>query len=194
MLTQPHINQPCIASFRLLRVGETPLYLEHLLRLDKVTRERRFDHAIGEEALSLHCKEIARRGSRVLAAIVDGKVRGAAEISKILHLRRAARELAFSVETHYHCHGIGTALMRKSLRLIRPATAVLYCQANNIAMMTLAEKFGARIILKRDGVVCKILQKPQLSSDAPHRVKKFKRDRHSELVNFRDLMLINPYV
>jgi GNAT superfamily N-acetyltransferase len=163
MLTQPHINQPSVITSRLLRFGEMPLYLEHLLRLDKETREQRFDYALGEEALRLHCNQLARQGSRVLGAFVDGKMRGASEISKILHLRKSARELAFSVESPFQNLGIGTELMRKSLRLIRPATAVLYCQATNIAMMSLGEKFGARIIMKRDGVVCKISQRPDFN-------------------------------
>lgn len=185
-------------SSRLLRVGEMPLYLAHLHRLDKKAREQRFDYAICENGLELHCNDLLKLGSRVLGAFVDGELRGACEISKPLYraklAREQARELAFSVETTHHCLGIGSHLMKKALRLINPATAEMYCQISNMGMIVLAEKFGAEITPKRDHVVARIRSKKRQQQLLNQRsARGAARETQFDLVSFRDLLTINPY-
>jgi|GEM_PF-4750058 len=187
MLNESTISQTQDMQTRLLKKDELDLYLAHLLRLDRKTREQRFDHAISDIALQTHCKEVTKYGSRVLGAFIDNKLHGVCEISNLYYRKRPLRELAFSVEANFQGYKIGSSLMKKALRLVNPATAVIYCQISNIGMLALAEKFNANITLKRDHVVSKLKYKSKTKK------KILLKSTQFEMTSLRDLVSINPY-
>lgn len=188
MLFKSNIPEAQKVHTRLLKKDELDMYLAHLQRLDRKTREQRFDHAICDKALEAHCNTLNKYETRVLGAFIDNKMRGTCEISKRFYLNcQPVRELAFSVEAQFQGHKIGSSLMKKSLRLINPSTAMIYCQLSNIGMIALAEKFDANITLKRDHVVSKLRHKQKSKKNIFLNSKKF------EMTNLSDLVSINPH-
>lgn len=186
MLTKQDICETKRVQTRLLKKNELSLYLDHLQRLDLKSRDQRFDHAICDNALISHCHSLSKYGTRIVGAFVDGNMRGACEISKPLYNRYLVRELAFSVETDCQGLGIGSKLMVKSLRLVKPATIKMYCQISNLGMIALAEKFEANVSVKRDYIVCQIKTKASKKLSKPTYANQF------ELMSLRDLLTMNP--
>lgn len=188
MLTERNIKEAHKMHTRLLKKDELDLYLTHLQRLDRKTREQRFDHAICDKALEAHCNTLNKYETRVLGAFVNNQMRGTCEISKRFYLNcYPVRELAFSVEAEFQGHKIGSSLMKKALRLIYPSTALIYCQLSNMGMIALSEKFDANITLKRDHVVSKLKYKQKSKKNIFLNSNKF------EMTNLSDLVSINPH-
>jgi hypothetical protein len=65
---------------RKLWINETDAYRDHLLRLDRVSRNRRFSGAVSDELIARHAS--SANGPRVVVHgfFVDGVLRGAAEL------------------------------------------------------------------------------------------------------------------
>lgn len=186
MLAIPETYSKTRMVARLLKRDEMSLYLDHLLHLDEKSREQRFDHAMHDEAIKAHCRGLKKFRTRIVGAFVDDALRGACEISQPIYNKRPIRELAFSVERPFKGLGLGSALMVRSLRLIKPAPVIMYCQISNLAMIALAQKFGARISIERDCVICNI---------SNHRVARQKSQCGGSqfgLTNVCDLVTMNP--
>lgn len=132
-------------TIRLLRPGELPLYLNHLLRLDEEARELRFDHAMDDAAIQAHCLKLSTGGTQILGAFVDDALRGAAELNPTADPHLTATELMLSVEPAFQCQGIGTNLMAEALQTIYPKPALMFCRERNLGIIALAETFGAKI-------------------------------------------------
>lgn len=188
MVSKSHISNARKVHTRLLKKDEMDMYLSHLQRLDRKTREQRFDHAICDKSLETHCNELNKYETRVLGAFVNNQMRGTCEISKRFYLNcYPMRELAFSVEAEFQGYKIGSTLMEKALRLINPSTALIYCQLSNMGMIALAEKFQANITMKRDHVVSKIRYKQKTKKNI------FLNSTQFEMTNLSDLVSINPH-
>ena len=62
---------------------ETDRFRDHLLRLDKESRRMRFAHAVTDAFIEEYASRMSEFGSLVYGHIVDGKVRGAAELRRL---------------------------------------------------------------------------------------------------------------
>jgi GNAT superfamily N-acetyltransferase len=130
----------------LIQQEELPLLRDHLLRLDSVSRHDRFHGFLDDSFIERYAARCADDGTVIVAYIVDGVVRGAAE----LHPPQgdSLPEVAFSVEVSARREGVGTVLFR---RLIAEARSKGYKRlrittgAENHAMRALAKKFGAHL-------------------------------------------------
>jgi GNAT superfamily N-acetyltransferase len=131
-------------SIRKLWSVERDAYRDHLLRLDAESRYNRFCGTIADNTIR-NCAATAR-GSDVMlhGFFVDDVLRGAADLRILGH----ETEAALSIEKPWQSHGIGSALLERSLlaawnrgiKLVR-----FYCLAGNQRMEHLARKFDAEI-------------------------------------------------
>lgn len=125
---------------------ELPLLRDHLLRLDAASRHDRFNGFLDDGFIERYAARCAEDGTVIVAYIVDGVVRGAAE----LHPPEgdSLPEVAFSVEASVRRQNVGTTLFSrliaearwKGFRRLRITTG-----AENHAMRALARKFGAHL-------------------------------------------------
>lgn len=130
----------------LIQQEELPLLRDHLLRLDAISRHDRFNGFLDDNFIERYAARCADDGTVIVAYIVDGVVRGAAE----LHPPEddCLPEVAFSVEATARRQGIGSALFRRLIaearwrgfKRLRITTG-----AENHAMRALARKFGAHL-------------------------------------------------
>src|SRR5260370_15769437 len=103
------MHEPLIfgGAVRKLRVGETELYRQHLLRLDAESRRNRFGGAASDEFIRRHSGPSALNGAVIYGFFVEGVVRGAAEVRLLARARQAEAE--FMIEPAWHSRGVGTA-------------------------------------------------------------------------------------
>jgi GNAT superfamily N-acetyltransferase len=87
---------------------------------------------------------------------VDGTLRGAAELRRIGPLFSREAEAAFSIEQPWQSHGVGTALLERTLLSARNRTIKalhMHCLADNRRMQQLARKFEADLTFDFGSVV-----------------------------------------
>jgi len=136
----------------LIQQEELPLLRDHLLRLDPQSRHDRFNGFLDESFIERYAARCADDGTVIIAFIIDGEVRGAAELHPPEASSDSLPEVAFSVEASARRQGIGTLLFK---RLIAEARWKGYerlritTNADNRAMRTLASKFGAHLVFDR---------------------------------------------
>lgn len=142
------MNEPLPGGglLRKLWPTETEAYREHLLRLDPESRATRFSGAVSEEFIGRHAESIRDFGVVVYGFFVDGVLRGAAELRPLGPLFSHEAEAAFSIEKDWQSHGVGTALLERTLLSARNRGIRLLrmdCLAANRRMQQLARKFEA---------------------------------------------------
>ena len=130
----------------LIQQEELPLLRDHLLRLDAASRHDRFNGFLDDSFIERYAARCADDGTVIVAYIIDGVVRGAAE----LHPPEGdcLPEVAFSVEASVRRQGVGSVLFRRLIaearwrdfKRLRVTTG-----AENHAMRALASKFGAHL-------------------------------------------------
>ena len=98
---------------------ETGKFRDHLLRLDKESRRMRFAHSVSDAFIDEYARRMTQYGSLVYGHLVDGNVRGAAELRRLGDTWGEEAEAAFSVERPYQNHGVGTELMGRVVRAAR---------------------------------------------------------------------------
>jgi len=131
---------------RKLWIGETDAYRDHLLRLDRESRNRRFSGAVSDEFVAQHAASAGGFGVVLHGFFADGVLRGAAELRSIGPVFAREGEAAFSVELSWQSHGVGTALLERTLLSARNRGIKLlrmHCLAENRRMQQLASKFEA---------------------------------------------------
>jgi GNAT superfamily N-acetyltransferase len=106
-------------TIRRLWPTETDKFREHLLRLDRDSRRMRFAHSVSDDFIDAYASRMTEYGSLVYGHLVDGKVRGAAELRRLGDGWGDEAEAAFSVESPYQDHGLGTDLMGRVVRAAR---------------------------------------------------------------------------
>ena len=87
---------------------------------------------------------------------VDGVLRGAAELRPIGSLFAREAEAAFSIEQPWQSHGVGTALLERTLLAARNRgikSLHMDCLADNQRMQQLARKFDAELTFDFGSVV-----------------------------------------
>jgi GNAT superfamily N-acetyltransferase len=163
-----HGQQNLKGTVRKLWPQEQPLFRDHLLRLDKETRTMRFAHGVSDRFIEDYSSHMADAGTTVFAFIVEGEVRAAAELKKLGELWGREAEAAFSVETPYQDHGVGTELMGRVIRAARNrGVNLLYmsCLASNGKMQAIARHFDADLRFEMGEVVGEIVpQEPNYFS------------------------------
>ncbi len=133
-------------SVRKLWIGETDAYRDHLLRLDRDSRRRRFSGSVSDEFIARHAATINEIGVVVHGFFIDGVLRGAAELRPIGPLFKHDAEAAFSIEQPWQSHGVGTELLERTLLSARNrgvTSLQMICLAENQRMQQLARKFEA---------------------------------------------------
>jgi GNAT superfamily N-acetyltransferase len=144
------------AVIRKLWVGETDNYREHVLRLDPQSRRNRFGGAVSDEFIR-NCVELAIAHEAVVhACFIDGVLRGAAELRPLGMKFPRQAEAALSVEKIWQSHGVGSALLARTLLTARNRGFRLLnmaCLADNERMQQLARKFDAELSFDFGSVV-----------------------------------------
>ncbi|HKS86110.1 MAG TPA: GNAT family N-acetyltransferase [Pseudolabrys sp.] len=131
---------------RKLWVGETEAYRDHLLRLDRESRNRRFSGAVSDDFIARHAASAGEFGVVLHGFFVDGVLRGASEMRSIGSVLAREGEAAFSIEQPWQSQGVGTALLERTLLSARNRgikSLHMNCLAENRRMQQLARKFEA---------------------------------------------------
>ena len=141
---------------RKLWMGEADHYRSHLLRLDADSRNDRFGGAVSDEFIDSYAGMTFGLSAVVHGFFVDGIMRGAAELRPLGPAFGREAEAAFSIEAHWQSHGVGSALLDRTLLAARNRGIKklhMACLANNRRMQELARKFAAELSFDFSGVV-----------------------------------------
>jgi GNAT superfamily N-acetyltransferase len=133
---------------RKIWIGEIEKYREHLLRLDQDSRSNRFGGAVSEEFITNYVGTIGSLDAIIHGFFIDGVLRGAAELRPIGTAPSDEAEAAFSIEQPWQSHGVGSALLDRTLLAARNRGIKLLhmsCLAHNQRMQQLARKFDAEL-------------------------------------------------
>jgi len=147
-------------SIRRLWPTDAPLFRQHLLRLDKESRRLRFAHAVSDAFIEDYAGRMSEFGSIVFAYLVEGRVRGAAELRRLGDVWGHEAEAAFSVEKIYQDHGIGSDLMGRVVRAARNRgirRLYMSCLAENSRMQAIARKHDAELKFEYGEVIGEIV-------------------------------------
>ena len=123
---------------------ETHAYRDHLLRLDAESRRNRFCGTIADDIIRTYAATARGRDAIVHGFFVDGVLRGVAD----LRILGREAEAAFSIEKPWQSHGVGSALLERTLLVARNRGIKLMevcCLAENQRMQQLARKFEAEL-------------------------------------------------
>jgi GNAT superfamily N-acetyltransferase len=143
-------------QIRKLWIAEADLYREHLLRLDAKSRRSRFAGAVSNEFLRKYADLAFSLDSIIHGFIVEDILRGAAELRAIGSPARREAEAAFSIEKPWQSHGVGSALLERTLLAARNRGfrfLHMACLADNERMQQLARKYDADLRFDFDTVV-----------------------------------------
>jgi GNAT superfamily N-acetyltransferase len=127
---------------------EASRYREHLLRLDQVSRRYRFGGNLSDEFLADYATLATSIDTVIHGFFVNGTMRGAAELRPIGAPIAREAEAAFSIEQPWQSHGVGSALLARTLLAARNRGITflhMACLADNERMQQLARKFDAEL-------------------------------------------------
>jgi GNAT superfamily N-acetyltransferase len=133
---------------RKLWIGEAGCYCDHLLRLDQTSRHNRFGGGVSDDFIRDYAGRTYQLGAVVHGFFADGVLRGAAELRPLGRAFAREAEAALSIETDWQSHGVGSALLDRTLLAARNRgikTLHMACLANNRRMQELARKFAAEL-------------------------------------------------
>ncbi|HYC04250.1 MAG TPA: GNAT family N-acetyltransferase [Azospirillaceae bacterium] len=142
--------------YRKLLPVEGARYRDHLLRLAPRDRRARFMGAVGDAGIEAHVRRIDWRRTVLVACIVRGEVRGAAE----LRLGPDGEaELAVSVEPEWQSQGLGTGLVRRVLtaaRTLRVRRVYMLCLPENHRMQRIARRLMGPCVFEQGEVTSSV--------------------------------------
>jgi GNAT superfamily N-acetyltransferase len=141
---------------RKLWIGESDKYGEHMLRLDPQSRRNRFGGGVSDDYIRKYADLSSALDTIVHGCFIDGVLRGAAELRPLGLNRPRQAEAALSVEKSWQSHGIGSALLARTLLTARNRGFCLLhmaCLADNQRMQQLARKFDAELSFDFGSVV-----------------------------------------
>jgi GNAT superfamily N-acetyltransferase len=127
---------------------EAGRYREHLLRLDPSSRRNRFGDDVSDEFLADYATLATNLDTIIHGFFVNGTMRGAAELRPIGAPIAREAEAAFSIEEPWQSHGVGSALLARTLLAARNRSITflhMACLADNERMQQLASKFDAEL-------------------------------------------------
>ena len=141
---------------RKLWIGEADKYHDHVLRLDPESRHNRFAGGVSDEFVRKYVDLSISLDTVVHGFFIGGMLRAAAELRPLgMRFPRQA-EAAISVEKPWQSHGVGSALLRRTLLTARNRGVELLhmaCLAENRRMQQLARKFDAELSFDFGSVV-----------------------------------------
>ena len=121
-----------------------------------VSRRNRFGGAVADEFIANYA-ELSRGLDAVMHGFfVEGVLRGVAELRPLGDGFAHEAEAAFSIEKPWQSHGVGSALLRRTLLAARNRNFRLLhmaCLAENRRMQQLARKFDAELSFDFGGVI-----------------------------------------
>jgi GNAT superfamily N-acetyltransferase len=149
-------RQSLLVEVRRLWPSDTESFRDHLLRLDARSRQKRFCGGMADNFIVKYANNCFGTGDLLYGAFVDGHLYGAAELRSNHAIwielppfgRHIHAEAAFSVEEEYRRHGIGEMLFGRVKRAASNhgvETIDIVCQADNIGMRRLAQKFQTEL-------------------------------------------------
>lgn len=147
-------------TIRKLWPNETDKFRDHLLRLDSASRRMRFAHSVSDSFIEDYASRMSEMGSVVYAYVEDDEVRAVAELRKLGDTWGQEAEAAFSVETPYQEHGLGSQLMGRIIRSARNRGVkrlFMSCLPDNRRMQAIARKFEADLTFEPGEVVGEIM-------------------------------------
>jgi GNAT superfamily N-acetyltransferase len=148
---------------RKLWIGEAEKYRDHLLRLDAESRRNRFGGAVADELILAYVETAMQIDTVMHGFLVDGTLRGVAELKPFGADFPGEAEVAFSIEKPWQSHGVGSALLERTLLAARNRGIKLVhmtCLVDNARMQQLARKFEAELSFDFGSVVGEV--------EAPH--------------------------
>ena len=143
---------------------ELPLLRDHLLRLDPESRHDRFNGFMDDGFIERYAAKCADDGTIIVAYIEGGAVRGAAELHPPDQSPDGLPEIAFSVEASVRRQGVGSILFKRLMSEARwkgYGALRITTGAQNQAMRSLANKFGAHLTFRHGESTGTIDLKPQ---------------------------------
>jgi GNAT superfamily N-acetyltransferase len=141
---------------RKLWLGDAQDYRDHLLRLDAESRRNRFGLALADELIEAYVDSPTWSGAVMHGFLVDGVLRGVAELKPFGAAFPTEAEAAFSVEKPWQSHGVGSALLARTLLAARNRgirQVHMACLPDNARMQQLARKFAAQLTFDVGNVV-----------------------------------------
>jgi GNAT superfamily N-acetyltransferase len=141
---------------RKLWISEPDLYRDHLLRLDGESRRNRFGGGVSDDFIRSHVELSIGLDAVIHGFFVDGALHGAGELRPLGTGFAGEAEAAFSIEKPWQSHGVGTALLERTLLAARNRGFKLLhmaCLAENRRMQQLARKFDAELTFDFGSVV-----------------------------------------
>jgi GNAT superfamily N-acetyltransferase len=159
------MHEPLIDGgvIRKIWIDRSGPYRDHLLRLDKASRRNRFGGAVSDEFIRNYIELSLGLDAVIHGFFVDGTLRGVAELRPLGKDFADEAEAAFSIEEDWQSHGVGSALLERTLLAARNRGIKLLhmaCLANNARMVDLARKFDADLKFDFGSVVGEV--------EAPH--------------------------
>jgi len=159
------MHDPLIGGsvIRKLWIDRSGPYRDHLLRLDKESRRNRFGGAVSDAFIENYIALSLGLDAVIHGFFVDRVLRGVAELRPLGKGFADEAEAAFSIEKDWQSHGVGTALLERTLLAARNRGIKLLhmaCLANNSRMVDLARKFDADLTFDFGSVVGEV--------EAPH--------------------------
>jgi len=159
------MHEPLIdgGTIRKLWISEAAIYREHLLRLDPVSRRSRFGGAVSDEYVRGYVDDSICVDAVIHGFFADGVLRGAAELRPLGSTAVNEAEAAFSIEKPWQSHGVGTALLARTLLAARNRGIThlhMTCLTENLRMQQLALKFDADLTFDFGSVIGEV--------EAPH--------------------------
>ena len=145
---------------RKLWIHEARSYRDHLLRLDPASRRNRFGGVVSDERIRNHVDSSILLDAVIHGFIVDGTLRGAAELRPNGSWLSGEAEAAFSVEKPWQSHGVGSELLGRTLLAARNRGIKMLqmnCLADNRRMQQLARKFDADLRFDFGSVVGEVI-------------------------------------
>src|SRR3954471_17686746 len=143
-------------AIRKLWIGEAASYRDHLLRLDQDSPHSRCGGGVSDEFIRNYVGTTFGLGAVVHGFFAEGTLRGAAELRPLGRAFAREAEAALSIEQPWQSHGVGSALLDRTLlaaRNRRITTLHMACLTNNHRMQELARKFAAELSFDFGGVV-----------------------------------------
>jgi GNAT superfamily N-acetyltransferase len=137
---------PESGRIRKLGAGENDIYREHLLRLDAHARRCRFGASVSDAFVGDYVAVANTLDCVIHGFFVEDVLRGAGELRPLGPGHHDEAEAAFSIEPAWQSHGVGTALLARTLLAARNRGFKflhMACLADNRRMQQLARKFDA---------------------------------------------------
>jgi GNAT superfamily N-acetyltransferase len=144
------------AVIRKLWIGEIAQYRDHILRLDPESRRNRFAGSVSDEFVGNYIDLSGSLDAVIHGFFIDGVMRGGAELRPLGLRFPHQAEAAISVEKPWQSHGVGSALLQRTLLAARNRGFRLLhmaCLSENRRMQQLARKFAAELSFDFGSVV-----------------------------------------